>query len=135
DDRADTPAMLVRYLTVHPGIERRIDHGGIAVRADEIREAALPGAAQLHDARGAPGARNLRGVPGQTPGAHPALERHRVEAARPQALGSQHARLPSGAHGHDAAAVVGMEVLEDGRVTAPQPIVRVDVDAAGNRPL
>src|SRR5439155_13346631 len=49
ENRTDAPAMLVGYPMVHPGIERGIDDDGSAVRADEIGEAALPGAAQLHD--------------------------------------------------------------------------------------
>src|SRR2546421_1238874 len=88
-----------------------------SVRADEIGEAALPGAAQLHDPRGAPGARHLGSVPGEAPGPHPARERHRVQAARAQPLRGEHARLPGGAHGHHATAIRGMEAGEGIRVT------------------
>src|SRR5437867_8789224 len=71
---ADVPAVCVGHALVHLGIERRIDHSGSAVRADEIGEASLPSAAQLHDPCSASATRTLGRVPGQAPGAHPALE-------------------------------------------------------------
>src|SRR2546425_9957845 len=91
-------------LAVDPGVERGVDHGGLAVRADDVGEAALPGTAHLHDLRGAPGARHFGGIPGRGPSAHPAFEGYRVQGLGPQALRRERARLPRAAHSHASAA-------------------------------
>src|SRR5690242_9538700 len=105
DDRANAPAQPTRELDVHAGIERRIDHRGLTVRADQVGEAALPRTAHLHDPRATPRIEYLGGIPGQAPAPHPTLERHGFKASGTQLLDREPARFSGTAHGHDATAV------------------------------
>src|SRR5215208_5711430 len=95
------PAVLLSEFEVHRRLKRSIDHKGLAVGPDDVRESPFAGASQLEDSRFAPFASwHLCNVPGEAPGLHSSLKRRSIIALGSELLGRDEAGLPCTTDGY-----------------------------------
>jgi hypothetical protein len=112
EDVGDLPAALLGEAfvpRVHPRVHGSVDDSGLILRADQIRQATLAGAPDLHDLRFAPFQRDVSGVPGETPGLHAALQGENLVTPPAQLLGGERAGSAAAADGHNGRALGTLE--------------------------
>jgi hypothetical protein len=131
----DAPAALSGQVKVDRRVKGRIDHRRNIAGADEVGEAALAGTTHLQYRCRAAGRRKLGGVPGQAPGPHPAHERARLQAARPELLGGSQAGATGGADRHHGCAGGNVDGGQSVRVAGLESVIGIDVDTTGDIPL
>src|SRR6185503_15194234 len=104
DDVGDLEPVLRGDPEVDVRIERGIHHRRFTLALDDVGKAALPRAADLDDPSFGAGDLYVREVPREAPGAHAALERHRLDPVLPHGAYRENAAPSLGAYGHDGLA-------------------------------